>query len=70
MSEWPKDWFDDLYRDALAKEIFVAVMTRAEGLGQATERERKGLLRHTSSICFEAAEAFIETCKEKYDDER
>ena len=69
MGELPKDWFDDLYRDKLAKEIFIIAMSNAENLGQATERERKQVLKYTSSICFEAAEAFIEICKEKYDDE-
>ena len=68
MSELPEGWFDNFYRDKLAKEIFIIAVARSENLGQATERERKGLLKYTSSICFEAAEAFIETCKEKYDD--
>lgn len=42
----------------LAREIFVAVMPTAHGLGGLTKEERNEMLKEVAEICFEAAVAF------------
>jgi len=42
----------------LAREIFVTVMTTAQGLGGLTKEDRDEMFKQASELCFEAAVAF------------
>lgn len=42
----------------LAQDLFVAVFASAEGLGNATEEQRRELFTQGANICLDAAVAF------------
>ena len=52
---------DERLRDDIAQQVFTQAMGGAEGLGDATDFDRKTLLEGIALVSFEAAEAFIRT---------
>lgn len=44
----------------LARKMYATIMTTAQGLGNASFEQRKGLFKEAAELCFEAAIAFEE----------
>ena len=44
----------------LARQMYATIMITAQGLGNASFEQRKGLFKEAAELCFEAAIAFEE----------